>query len=198
MNLSSSQDATGSAKSVRKSTRIEAAHASLLIGSNPATVFAVPRPRARFAAKGQSQNLGIVLADIGNYTKTASRVLGLDELEDIDFWNGAAVARNSQIRTRIVARKREDEEWDLEFGPDTDVVCEKEGEVLVFDNIKLAMNPASEHFQIQRTKEKKIGIKAVYRRFIKWLIYTIFDSSKTANPDIQYSHVYTGLPAEWP
>jgi len=154
--LSSSQDAAGSAKSVRKSIRIEAAHDSSPTGSNPATVFAVPRSRARFAAKGQNQNLGIVLVDIGNYTTTASRVLGLGELEDIDFWNGAAAARSSQIWTRVVARKREDEEWDLEFGPDTDVVCEKEGEVVGFDNMKLAMNPASEHFQIQWIKEKKI------------------------------------------
>ncbi|KAL8792175.1 MAG: hypothetical protein Q9182_007703, partial [Xanthomendoza sp. 2 TL-2023] len=164
--LSSSQDAAGSAKSVRKSERIDAAHDSLPTGSNPATVFTVPRPRARFAAKGQSQNLGIVLADIGNYTTTASRVLGLGELEDIDFWNGAAAARSSQIRTRVVARKGEDEEWDLEFGPDIDVVCEKDGEVFVFDNMKLAINPASEHFQVQRIKEKKIGMKAIYRRFI--------------------------------
>ena len=182
--LSSSQDATGSAKSVRKSEWIDAAHDPLPTGSNPATVFTVPRPRARFAAKGQSQNLGIVLADIGNYTTTASRVLGLGELEDIDFWNGAAAARSSQIRTRVVARKGEDKECDLEFGPDTDVVCEKEGEVFVFDNMKLAMNPASEHFQVQRKKEKKIGVKGVYRRFIEWLFHTIFDSSKTANPDI--------------
>ena len=116
--LSSSQDAAGSTKSVRKSTRIEAAHDSIPVGSNPATVFAVPRPRARFAATGQSQNLGIVLADIRNYTTTASRVLGLGELEDIDFWDGAAAAYSSQIRTRVVARKGEDEEWDLEFGPD--------------------------------------------------------------------------------
>lgn len=69
-------------------------------------------------------------------------MLGLGELEDIDFWNGAAATRSSQMRTRVVARKGEDEEWDLEFGPDTDVVCEKDGEVLVFDNMKLAMNPA--------------------------------------------------------
>ncbi|KAE9986994.1 hypothetical protein EG328_004126 [Venturia inaequalis] len=182
--LSSFQDAAGSAKSPT--------------GSNPAIVFTVPRPRAKFAAKGKSQNLRIVLADIGNYTTTASRVLGLGELEDIDFWNGAAAARSSQIRTRVVARKGEDEEWDLEFGPDTDVVCEKDGEVLVFDNMKLAMNPASEHFQVQQVKEKKIGMKAIYRRFIEWLFHTIFDSSKTANPDIQYFRVYTGLPAEWP
>ena len=196
--LSSSQDAAGGAKSVRKSERIDAAHDSLQIGSNPATVFAVPRPRARFAAKGQSQNLGIVLADIGNYTTTASRVLGLGELEDIDFWNGAAAARSSQIRTRAVARKGEDGKWDLEFGPDTDVVCEKEGEVVVFDNMKLAMNPASQHAKIQREKEKKIGHKAIYRSFIEWLFRTIFEASKTANPDIQYFRVYTGLPAEWP
>ncbi|KAF2761261.1 hypothetical protein EJ05DRAFT_497810 [Pseudovirgaria hyperparasitica] len=196
--LSSFQDAAGSAKSVRKSERIDAAHDSWPTGSNPATVFTVPRPRAKSAAKGKSENLGIVLADIGNYTTTASRVLGLGELEDIDFWNGAATARSSQIRTRVVARKGEDEEWDLEFGPDTDVVCEKDGEVLVFDNKKLAMNPASEHFQVQRKKEKKIGMKAIYRRFIEWLLHTIFDSSKTANPDIQYFRVYTGLPAEWP
>jgi len=77
------------------------------------------------------------------------------------------------------------------------VVCEKEGEVFVFDNMKLAMNPASEHFQVQRIKEKKIGMKAIYRRFIEWLFHTIFDSSKTANPDIQYFRVYTGLLAEW-
>jgi hypothetical protein len=195
---SSSQNAAGSAKSERKSERIDAAHDSVPTGSNPATVFTVPRPRARFAAKEQSQNLGIVLADIGNYTTTASRVLGLGELEDIDFWNGAAAARSSQIRTRVVARKGEDEQWDLEFGPDTDVVCEKEGEVFVFDNMKLAMDPASEHFQIQRLKEKKIGMKAVHRKFVEWLFHTIFDSSKTSNPDIQYFRVYTGLPAEWP
>ena len=182
--LSSSQDAAGSAKNVRKSERIDAAHVLLPTGSNTARVFTVPRPRARVAAKGQGQNLGIVLADIGNYTTTASRVLGLGELEDIDFWNGAAAARSSQIQTRVVARKREDEEWDLEFGPDTDVVCEKEGEVFLFDNMKLAMNSASEHFQVQRIKEKKIGIRAIYRRYIEWRFYTIFDSSKTANPDI--------------
>ncbi|KAF2464138.1 uncharacterized protein BDR25DRAFT_361873 [Lindgomyces ingoldianus] len=72
--LSSFQDAAGSAKSVRKSERIKAAHDSSPTGSNPATVFTVPRPRARFAAKGQSQNLGIVLADIGNYTTTAFKL----------------------------------------------------------------------------------------------------------------------------
>jgi len=196
--LTSSQDAAGSAKSVRKSERIDAALNPLPTGSNPATVIIVPRPRARFAAKGQSQNLGIVMVDIGNYTTTASRVLGLGELEDIDFWNGAAAARSSQIRTRAVARKGEDGKWDLEFGPDTDVVCEKEGEVVIFDNMKLAMNPASQHAQIQREKEKRIGLKAIYRRFIEWLFRTIFDASKTANPDIQYFRVYTGLPAEWP
>ena len=138
-----------------------------------------------------------MLADIGNYTTTASRVLGFGELEDIDFWNGAAAARSSQIRTRVVARKGEDGRWD-EFGPDTDVVCEKEGEVVVFDNMKLAMNPASEHFQLQWEKEKKIGMKAIYRRFIAWLFHTVFDASKTANPDTKYFRVYTALPAEWP
>ncbi|KAF2476205.1 uncharacterized protein BDR25DRAFT_349331 [Lindgomyces ingoldianus] len=85
--LSFSQDAAGSAK-----------------------IFTVPRPRARFAAKGQSQNLRIVLANIRNYTTTASRVLGHGELEDINFWNGAAAARSSQIQTRVVARKGEDKE----------------------------------------------------------------------------------------
>ena len=70
--------------------------------------------------------------------------------------------------------------------------------LFVIDNMKLAMNPASEHFQVQRIKEKKIGMKAIYRRFIEWLFHTIFDSSKTANLDIQYFRVYTGLPAEWP
>lgn len=195
---SSSQDTAGSPKSVRKSERIDAAHDSSPTGSNPARVFTVPRPRAKFAAKGKSQNLRVVLADIRNYTTTASRVLSLGKLKDIDFWNRAAAARSSQIRTRVVARKGEDEEWDLEFGPDTDVVCEKDGEVLVFDNMKLAMNPASEHFQVQRVKETKIGMKAIYRRFIEWLFHTIFDSSKTANPDVQYFRVYTGLPAEWP
>ncbi|KAF1994149.1 hypothetical protein P154DRAFT_539797 [Amniculicola lignicola CBS 123094] len=64
--------------------------------------------------------------------------------------------------------------------------------------MKLAMNPASKHFQVQQVKEKKIGIKAIYQRFIEWLFHTIFNSSKTANPDIQYFCVYTGLPAEWP
>ena len=66
---------------MRKSERIDAAHDSWPTGSNPATVFTVPRPRAKFAVKGKSQNLGIVLADIGNFTTTASRVLGLGELE---------------------------------------------------------------------------------------------------------------------
>jgi len=103
--LSSSQDVEGAAENVRKSERIDAALHTLSTGSNPATVLTVPRPKARFAAKGQSQNLGIVMADLGNYTTTASRVLGLGELEDIDFWNGAAAARSSQIRTRVVARK---------------------------------------------------------------------------------------------
>ena len=97
-----------------------------------------------------------------------------------------------------MAKKGDDGRWDLEFGPDTDVVCEKEGEVVVFDNMKLAMNPASEHSRIQREKESQIGMKAVYRRFVAWLFHTIFDASKTANPDIQYFRVYTGLPAEWP
>ena len=195
--LSSSQDAAGSAKSMRKSERIDAAHDVLSTSSNPATVFTVSRPRAKFAAKGQSLNLGIVLADIGNYTTTASRVLDLGELEDIDFWNGAAAARSSQIRTRAVARKGEDGKWDLEFGPNTDVVCEKEGEVVVFDKMKLAVNPASQHAQVQREREKKIELKAIYREFIEWLFRTIFDASKTANPDIQYFRVYTGLSAEW-
>jgi len=147
--LSSFQDVVGSAKSVRKSERIDAAHDLWPTSSNPVIVFTVPRPRVKFVAKGKSQNLRIMLADIGNYTTIVSRVLSLGKLEDIDFWNGAAAARSSQIRTRVVARKGENEEWDLEFGPDTDVVCEKDGEVLVFDNIKLAINPASEHFQVQ-------------------------------------------------
>lgn len=42
-----------------------------------------------------------------------------------------------------MARKGEDGKWDLEFRLDTDVVCEKEGEVVVFNNMKLAMNPVS-------------------------------------------------------
>jgi hypothetical protein len=179
--LRSSQGVAGSVMSWRKSERIDAAHDPLPAGPNPATILTVPRPRASFAAEGQSPNLGIVLVDIGNYTTTASRVLGLGELEDIDYCNGAAAARSSQIRTRVVARKGEDGRWDLEFGPDTDVVCEKEGEVVVFDNMKLAMNPASEHCQLQQEKEKKIGIKAVYRRFIAWHFHTIFDASKTAD-----------------
>lgn len=90
--LSSSQDIVGSAKSVRKSERIDTAYNSLPTRSNSATLFPVLRPRASFAAKGQSQNFGIVLADIGNYTTTASIVLGLGEFEDINFWNGAAAA----------------------------------------------------------------------------------------------------------
>ncbi|ORY67738.1 uncharacterized protein BCR38DRAFT_483345 [Pseudomassariella vexata] len=94
----SSQDAEGAAKSGRKSEHIDAALDTLSTSSNPATVITIPRPRARFAAKGQSQNLGILMADLGNYTTIASRVLGLGELEDIDFWNGAAAARGSQIR----------------------------------------------------------------------------------------------------
>jgi len=88
---------------MRKLERIDAAHDSLPTGSNPATVFTVSRLRARFAAKGQSQNLGIVLANIGNYTTTASRVLGLGKLKDINFWNGAAAAHSSQIQTCVVA-----------------------------------------------------------------------------------------------
>jgi hypothetical protein len=197
-NLRSSPNIEGVTKSTRKSERVDVALGPLSTGSNPATVITVPRPRARFAAKGQSQNLGIVMADLGNYTTTASRVLGLGELEDIDFWNGAAAARSTQIRTRVVARNGGDGKWDLEFGPDTDVVCEKEGEVVVFDNMKLAMNPASEHYKVQREKEKKVGLKGIYRKFIQWLFRTIFDASKTANPDIEYFRVYTGLPAEWP
>ncbi|KAH8725620.1 hypothetical protein GQ44DRAFT_771937 [Phaeosphaeriaceae sp. PMI808] len=128
-----------------------------------AKIITVLRLRVRFTAKEQSQTLGIVMANLGNYTTTASRVLGLGELEDIDFWNGAAAARSSQIWTRIVARKGEDGKWDLEFGPDTDLVSEKEGEVVVFDNMKLATNPASEHAQAQRKKEK-VGLKAIYRK----------------------------------
>lgn len=38
-----------------------------------------------------------------------------------------------------MARKRDDGKWNLEFGPDTDLVREKEGEVVVFDNMKLTM-----------------------------------------------------------
>lgn len=140
----------------------------------PATVITVPRPRARFAAKGKSQSLGNYYSRLGNYTTTASRVLGLGGLEDIDFWNGAAAARSSRIRTCVLARIEEGGQWDLEFGPDTDVVCEKEGEVVVFDNMKLALNPACEHSQIQREKEKKVGLKATYRRFIEPLFRTIF------------------------
>jgi len=63
-------------------------------------------------------------------------------------------------------------------------VCKKDGKVFVFDNMKLAMNLASKRFQVQRIKEKKIGMKAIYWRFIEWLFHTIFDSSKMANPDI--------------
>jgi hypothetical protein len=88
------------AKSVRKSQRIDAAPDPSSTVPNAATVFIVPRPKARFPAKEQSENLGIVMADLGNYTTTASRVLGLGELEDSDFWNVAAAARRSQIRTR--------------------------------------------------------------------------------------------------
>lgn len=80
---SSSQDVQGAAKSVRKSQRIDAAPNPSSTGSNPATVFTVPRPRTRFPAKEQSENLGIVMADLGNYITTASRVLGLGELKDI-------------------------------------------------------------------------------------------------------------------
>lgn len=186
------------AKRATRSKRIDDVVVPLPGGSNPAKVISVPRPRARFATRGQSQNLGIVLADLGNYTTTASRVLGLGEIEDIDFWNGAAAARSLQIRTRAVARKGEDGTWSLEFGPDTDLVCEKEGEVVIFDNMKLAMNSATKHAQVQRAKEKEIGLEGVYRRFIQWLFRTIFDASKTADPDMQYFRIYTGLPAEWP
>jgi hypothetical protein len=138
------------------------------------------------------------MADIGNYTTIVSRVLGLGELEDINFWNGAAAARSSQIRTRVVTRNRGDEKWDLKFGLDTDVVYEKEGEVVVFDNMKLAMNPASEYYYIQREKEKKVGIKGIYQSFIQWLFSTILDVLKTANSDIEYFRVYTRLLADWP
>ena len=96
--LSTSQDAAGSAKNVRKSERIDAAHDLLPTGSNPATVFTVPRPRARFAAKGQSQNLGIVLADIGNYTTTASTGASLE-------------IRLEEGTTRFSAHSREDIYW---------------------------------------------------------------------------------------
>ena len=130
--LSSSQGSAAGTRSVRKSERIDDSHESLSTGPNPATVFTVPRPRANFAPMGQSQNLGIMLTDIGNYTTTASRVLGLGELENIDLTNGAAAARSSQIRTRVVAKKGDDGRWDLEFGLDADVVCEKEGEVFFF------------------------------------------------------------------
>lgn len=91
---------------MRKSERIDVAHDSLPTGSNPATVVTVPRPIARFAAKGQSQNLGIVLADIGNDTTTASRVRGVDELEDIEFYNGAAAARSSQYGLALWLEKQ--------------------------------------------------------------------------------------------
>lgn len=76
-------------------------------------------------------------------------------------------------------------------------MCEKEGEMIVFDNMKLAMNSTSQHAQVQREREKKIELKAIYRGFIEWLFRTIFDASKTANPDIQYFRVYTGLPTKW-
>ena len=120
------------AESLRKSERIDAApNPSSSSGFNPTSVLTVPRPKARFPAKEQSKNLEIVMADLGNFTTAGSRVLGLGELEDIDFWNGAAAARSSQIQTSVVARKGNDGKWDLEFGPDTDVVCEKEVEVVV-------------------------------------------------------------------
>src|SRR5438128_1370796 len=76
INSSSSLQGTGeAAKSVRKSERIDAALNPLPTGSNSAAAITVARPRARFAAKGQSQNRGIVMADIGNYTITAFKVI---------------------------------------------------------------------------------------------------------------------------
>ena len=44
-----------------------------------------------------------------------------------------------------MARKGKDGQQDLEFRLDMDMVCKKEGKVVIFNNIKLAINPASKH-----------------------------------------------------
>lgn len=56
---SSSQVTQGVAKSVRKSQRIDAAPGPSPTGPNPATVFTVPRPKAKFPAKNRVRTLGL-------------------------------------------------------------------------------------------------------------------------------------------
>jgi hypothetical protein len=77
-------------------------------------------------------------------------------------------------------------QWHFELGPDTDVVCEEEGRVAVFDNLKLSMNPTSKHFQ---DKKPTIGIKNIFEKYIKWVFLTIFKAAKSANPDMEYFRV---------
>lgn len=165
---------------------------------NPARVIAVPRPKARFILKDKDENVGIISADIGNWTTIVAWALGNDTPETFDYWKGAAAQRHKEIRTRAVARKKDDGEWHLEFGPDTDVVCEEEGEVVVFDNLKLSMNPASKYFEQRREKERKIRMENISQRYIEWVFRTIFEAAKLANPKIESFLVYTALPARWP
>jgi hypothetical protein len=180
----------------RKSRRLKAANESPS-DSNPTAIIQVPRPRVKFIPKTRSENLGIAMADLGNYNTAASQVLGHGGIEDVDFLGGAASGRNLQIPTRAVARKTGNE-WRLEFGPGTEFVCEREGEVVVFDDLKLAMNPASEQFKLQLEKEKKVGHSNIYLKYIEWLFSTIFNAAKLADPNIERFLVYTGLPPGWP
>jgi len=193
VNGSSEVNAPGSPKDVHQSDsqRLTA----LLSSPNPATVIIVPRFKPKFHPKNRRKNVGIVMADLGNWTTTGARALGLGELEDI-VWNGAAGARDNEIRTRVVARKR-DGQWHLEFGPETDGVCGKKGEVVVFDNMKLAMDPASKHFKLLQEKEKETGVKKIYQKFIQWVFHRIFTTSKETDPNIEYFRVYTALPPGW-
>jgi hypothetical protein len=184
------------APKLRKS-RVDDAHQPST-NSSPATVIQVPRSQAKFVPKGRSENVGIILADLGNFTTITAWALGLDQPETFDCWKGAAAQRQKEVRTRAVARKQDDGEWHLEFGPDTNVVCEEEGRVVVFDNMKLSMNPASEHFKLRQEKEKMIGIENIYQRFIEWVFITLFTAAKLANSKIESFRVYTGLPADWP
>jgi len=185
-------------KSPRKSQRIDAPPTPST-DPNPAEVIEVPRPKARFLSKDTRENVAIISADFGNWTTIVGWALGLHKPETFDLWQGATVQRTKEIRTRGVARwSDDDEKWHLEFGPETNVVCEEEGRVIVFDNMKHSMNPASIHFQPRLEKQKKIGIKNIYKEYIQYVFLTVFNAAKLANPKIDYFRVYTALPPEWP
>lgn len=78
-------------RDLKKSQHIEAKVNGFFTNYDAVTLIEVPRPKAKFSPKERNKNVGIMLADRGDWTTILGRILGVDELEVFDSRKGVTV-----------------------------------------------------------------------------------------------------------